>query len=157
MNPSRVIRSRVKRGQPLRAAVDAEHLPVRRGHDPVEGVGARRRRLEIQRREALAVMGGRAWRAREHDERGQERDARLTVQRIRAPSFMWCARPSFSLVKSTSNAGVSSLPFQLKPRRNCSLSSPPLSQFASSDDVMYRRLPSQLCEIMLTCLPVTFS
>src|SRR2546427_584074 len=44
-----------------------------------------------------------------------------------------------------------------KPRMNCSLSAPPLSQLASSDEVMYRRLPSQLCEIMLICLPVTFS
>src|SRR5207253_10375726 len=64
---------------------------------------------------------------------------------------------SFSLVKSTSNLRVSSLPSQRKPRRNCSLSAPPLSQLASSDEVMYTRLPSQLCEIMLTCLPVTFS
>ena len=70
---------------------------------------------------------------------------------------MWCGRPSFSLVKSTSNFGVSSLPSQAKPRMNCSLSAPPLSQLASSDEVMYRRLPSQLCEIMLICLPVTFS
>src|SRR5205807_8987170 len=32
-----------------------------------------------------------------------------------------------------------------------------LSQLASSEDETYTRFPSQLCEIMLTCLPVTFS
>ena len=54
----------------------------------------------------------------------------------RAVNFIWCARPSFSLVKSTSKAGVSSFPFQLKARRNCSLSSPFLSHFASRLDAM---------------------
>src|SRR5207244_5527121 len=39
------------------------------------------------------------------------------------PSFMWCARPRFSFVKSTSKAGFSSLPFQVKPRKNVLLTS----------------------------------
>ena len=73
------------------------------------------------------------------------------------PNFMWWARPNLSLVKSTSNAGVSSLPSQLKARSTCSFMSPFLSQLASNYDVMYTRLPSQLCDTMLTCLPVTFS
>jgi len=77
---------------------------------------------------------------RDANQRGEQRGAfqpPVTVARCAfVPSFMWCARPSFSLVKSTSNLRVSSLPSQAKPRMNCSLSAPPLSQLASSDEVM---------------------
>src|SRR3989442_1374525 len=138
-------------------AIDVEHAPLGRRHDPVQLVAARRRRDELQRRQELDVVRQR----RGGNQRGEQRGAfqpPVTVARCAlVPSFMWWARPSFSLVKSTSNLRVSSLPSQAKPRRNCSLSAPPLSQLASSDEVMYRRLPSQLCEIMLICLPVTFS
>src|SRR2546422_1498480 len=138
-------------------AVDVEHAPVGRRHDRVQLVAAGRGRDELQRRQELDVVRQR----RCGNQRGEQRGAfqpPVTVARCAfVPSFMWCARPSFSLVKSTSNLRVSSLPSQAKPRMNCSLSAPPLSQLASSDEVMYRRLPSQLCEIMLICLPVTFS
>src|SRR6267378_599141 len=140
-----------------RLAIDVEHAPFGRRHDPVQLVAARRRRHEFQRRQELDVVRQR----RGGSQRGEQRcpfQPPVTVARCAfVPSFMWCARPSFSLVKSTSNFCVSSLPSQAKPRMNCSLSAPPLSQLASSDEVMYRRLPSQLCEIMLICLPVTFS
>ena len=47
-----------------------------------------------------------------------------------------CGRPNPSRRKSTSKTGFSSLPSQLKARRNCSLSAPALSQLASSEEVI---------------------
>src|SRR5439155_21220653 len=143
--------------QRRRAAVDVEHAPLRRRHDVMEHIGARRRRHELERRQQLDVMRERRRGEQCYGEREDSHPPLGLAYSAREPSFMWCARPSFSLRKSTSNFCVSSLPFQAKPRMNCSLSAPPLSQLASSDEVMYRRLPSQLCEIMLICLPVTFS
>src|SRR6266850_1626450 len=137
-------------------AVESDDLPVRRGHDPVEHVAAGLRRLELERRQQLEMVRRRGLRGEAESGGGDEAAAQVPASAFE-PSFMWCARPSFSFVKSTSNFCVSSLPFQAKPRRNCSLSAPPLSQLARSDEVMYRRRPSQLCEIMLTCLPVAFS
>ena len=120
--------------QPLRPAVDAQHLAVRRGHDPVQGVGARRRRLEVERGQRRRLVRQRRRGAGE--QRQQRRQPPHDDCSDLEPSFMWWARPSFSLVKSTSKTCLSSLPSQVKPRRNCSLSAPPLSQLASSDDVM---------------------
>ena len=55
--------------------------------------------------------------------------ARHVAQGLGMPMDSWH-------VKSTSKAGLSALPSQWKARRNCSLSAPALSQFASSEDVM---------------------
>src|SRR5207248_4722501 len=133
-----------------RAALRVEDRAGRRGEDALQLVRARRRWREVLRRRR-----GRG----EHHGQTRPRDHRVSnaVFNARDPSFMWCARPSFCCRKSTSNAGVSSFPSQLNARRNCSLSAPVLSQWASSEEVTYTRFPSQLCEIMFTCLPVTFS
>src|SRR5439155_6588636 len=142
---------------------EPQHLAVGRGHDPVQRVGAGGRRLEVERGQRLGIVRGGGQRAGKPGQQDEGRRAPAPDHRgVGAPrndllpSFMWCARPSFSWVKSTSKTCASSLPSHLKPRRNCSLSAPPLSQLASREEVMYTRLPSQLCEIMLTCLPVTF-
>src|SRR3989475_1355909 len=138
-------------------AVDVEHAPVGRRHDPVQLVAARRGRDHLHRRQGLRAGGQPQGGNQRGEQRGGFQPPGTVVRFAFVPSFMWCARASLSLVKSTSNLRVSSLPSQAKPRMNCSLSAPPLSQLASSDEVMYRRLPSQLWEIMLICLPVTFS
>src|SRR5688572_11405876 len=111
-----------------RLAIEADDAALRRGHDPVQDVRARRRRLVVERRQHFDVVCER--------DRRREKKQPHSLCRPRAPSFIWCARPSFSLVKSTSNFCVSSFPSHAKPRKNCSLSAPPLSQFASSDEVM---------------------
>src|SRR4051812_3019705 len=123
-------------GERRRAPVDAEHTALGRRHDVMQDVAARRGWHEVERRQQLDVM-------RERRRRGQPRGEGEPLHPPSAfacsafePSFMWCARPSFSLLKSTSNFCTSSLPFQAKPRMNCSLSAPPLSQLASSDEVM---------------------
>src|SRR5687768_7256387 len=152
----------------LRTAVDPEHPALGRRHDAMECVRARRGRNEVRLGERFALMcaadrrAGKRGKQRDRPRRAPDaaRTAHLPAGAERSafePSFMWWARPSFSLVKSTSNFCESSLPSHAKPRRNCSLSAPPLSQFASRDEVMYTRLPSQLWETMLTCLPVAFS
>ena len=58
-------------------------------------------------------------------------------------------------MKSNVKRCWSASPSQVKSLKYCRSASPVfLSQFDSNDEVKYNRLPSQLCETMLTCSPI---
>src|SRR5258706_3796540 len=145
------------------AAVDERHD----AHLPRREPGKRHARAARVHELALLHLRDRrrlvASRLRRLEQRQQERQRerhsptfRLDVpaQKPSWPKRMMCGRPSFSALKSTANSGSSTLPSHENAFTNCSSSAPPLSHLESKELEKYTRLPSQLCETMLSCAPI---